>query len=110
MTYLNNLGITALIPTSQQNKKKILEIYQKIHLPKITLSLMNIKNVFIYPEKEELTLDGKYNAPQEKRGKNKIKLIYSNYKACTKCKNKEKCFKKGHRTITRYTHKENIQN
>ena len=27
------------------------------------------------PEKEELTLDGKYNAPQEKGGGNKTKLI-----------------------------------
>ena len=32
------------------------------------------KNVFICPENQELTLDGAYTAPQEKRGRNKVKL------------------------------------
>ena len=40
----------------------------------------------------------------QKGGGNKIKLVYSNHKACQKCKNKGKCFKKEHRTITRYIH------
>ena len=62
------------------------------------------KNVFICPTNKELTLDGEYDAPMQKGGGNKIKLVYSNHKACQKCKNKGKCFKKEHRTITRYIH------
>ena len=105
LTYLNNLGITALIPTSQQNRKNSGKLPEN-PFAKDYFVFNEYKNVFICPEKEELTLDGKYNAPQEKGGGNKIKLIYSNYEACTQCKNKGKCFKKGHRTITRYTHEE----
>ena len=56
----------------------------------------------ICPNKKELTLDGAYPAPQEKGGGNKIKLIYSNYQACKKCKDKKTCYKTNHRTITRY--------
>ena len=62
------------------------------------------KNVFICPNNEELTLDGAYNAPQEKGGGNKIKLVYSNYQACKNCKYKGKCYTSNHRTITRYVH------
>ena len=40
----------------------------------------------------------------EKGGGNKIKAVYSNYKACNKCEFKGKCFTKNHRTITRYIH------
>ena len=36
----------------------------------------------ICPNNEELTLDGSYSTPQEKGGRNKIKLIYSNYQVC----------------------------
>lgn len=62
------------------------------------------KNVFICPNNEELTLGGTYQVPQEKGGGNKLKLIYSNFEACNRCQNKGICFKKGHRTITRYVH------
>ena len=62
------------------------------------------KNVVICPEKHELTLDGEYDAPPEKGGGNKLKLIYSNYSACRNCKFAGTCFTKNHRTITRYVH------
>ncbi|MBR0059799.1 MAG: transposase, partial [Methanobrevibacter sp.] len=62
------------------------------------------KNVVICPEKHELTLDGKYDAPPEKGGGNKLKLVYSNYSACRDCKFNGICFTKNHRTITRYVH------
>ena len=65
---------------------------------------MNIKNLFICPHNEELTIDGHILPPQEKSGGNKIKLIYSTYQACKNCKYKGKCHTTNHRTITRYVH------
>ena len=50
----------------------------------IKMFLFAQKNKNYCPEKQELTLDGAYPAPQEKGGGNKIKLVYSNYKACKK--------------------------
>ena len=103
LEYLKNLGITALIPTSLQNRKNSGKMPDNPFA--IDYFVFNeYKNVFICPNNEELTLDGTYPAPQEKGGQNKLKLIYSNFKACNKCINKGVCFKKGHRTITRYVH------
>ena len=62
------------------------------------------KNVVICPGKHELTLDGKYDAPPEKGGGKKLKLLYFNYFACRDCKFAGICFTKNHRTITRYVH------
>ena len=103
LRYLNDMGITALIPTSQQNRKNSGRLPEN-PFAKDYFVFDEYKNVFICPEKEELTLDGKYEAPLEKGGGNKIKLVYSNHEACNKCKQKGKCFTKGHRTITRYVH------
>ena len=101
--YLDNLGINALIPTSQQNRKNS---DNKPDNPSAIDYFVfdEYKNVFICPNNEELTLDGAYTAPQEKGGRNKIKLVYSNYLACKNCKYKGKCYKSNHRTITRYIH------
>ena len=103
LEYLDNLGISALIPTSQQNRKN------SGNLPDSPFAIDyfvfdEYKNVFICPNNEELTLDGAYDAPQEKGGGNKIKLVYSNHMACNNCKDKKKCCKAKHRTITRYVH------
>ena len=101
--YLDNLGISALIPTSQQNRKNSGK--QPDNPFAVDYFVFDeYKNVFICPNNEELTLDGAYPAPQEKGGGNKIKLVYSNYKACKKCQYKEKCYETNHRTITRYVH------
>ena len=103
LIYLDSLGITALIPTKQQNREN------SGNLPDNPFAIDyfvfdEYKNVFIYPNNEELTLDGSYPAPQEKGGENKIKLVYSNYLACNNCKYKGICFSSNHRTITRYIH------
>ena len=103
LQYLEELGITALIPTKQQNREN------SGNLPDNPFAIDyfvfdEYKNVFICPNNEELTLDGAYNAPQEKGGGNKIKLVYSNYQACKNCKYKGKCYTSNHRTITRYVH------
>ena len=80
LNYLDNLGISALIPTSQQNRKN------SGNLPdnKFAIDYFDFdeyKNVVICPQNQELTLDGTYDAPPEKGGGNKIKAVYSNYKA-----------------------------
>ena len=103
LQYLEELNITALIPTSKQNRKN------SGNLPDNPFAIDyfvfdEYKNVFICPNKEELTLDGAYPAPQEKGGGNKIKLVYSNYQACKNCKYKGTCYTTNHRTITRYIH------
>ena len=103
LRYLDNLGITALIPTKQQNRMN------SDNIPDKPFAVDNFvfdeyKNVVICPNNEELTLDGAYPAPQEKGGGNKIKLIYSNYFACKNCEYKGECCTKVHRTITRYVH------
>lgn len=103
LNYLDNLGISALIPTSQQNRKNSNNLPENLFAIDYFV-FDEYKNVFICPENQELTLDGAYPAPQEKGGGNKIKLVYSNYEACKKCKYKRKCYKKNHRTITRYVH------
>lgn len=91
LTYLDSLGITALISIKHQNREN------SGNLPDNPFTIDyfvfdEYKNVFISPNNEELTLDGPYSAPQEKRGENKIKLVYSNYLACNKCKYKGICF------------------
>ena len=103
LQYLDNRGITALIPTSQQNREN------SGNLPDNPFAIDyfvfdEYKNVFICPNNKELTLDGAYPAPQEKGGGNKIKLVYSNYFACKNCEYKVICYNKNHRTITRYVH------
>ena len=103
LQYLEELGITALIPTKQQNREN------SGNLPDNPFAIDyfvfdEYKNVFICPNNEELTLDGAYRAPQEKGGGNKIKLVYSNYQACKNCKYKGTCYTTNHRTITRYIH------
>ena len=103
LQYLKELGITALIPTKQQNREN------SGNLPDNPFAIDyfvfdEYKNVFICPNNEELTLDGAYHAPQEKGGGNKIKLVYFNYQACKNCKYKGKCYTTNHRTITRYVH------
>ena len=103
LNYLDNLSISALIPTSQQNRKNSNNLPENLFAIDYFV-FDEYKNVFICPENQELTLDGAYTAPQEKGGGNKVKLVYSNYEACKKCKYKEKCYKKNHRTITRYVH------
>ena len=65
LQYLEELNITALIPTSKQNRKN------SGNLPDNPFAIDyfvfdEYKNVFICPEKQELTLDGAYPAPQEK--------------------------------------------
>ena len=103
LTYLKELGVTALIPTKQQNREN--SDNKPENLFAIDYFVFDeYKNVFICPNNEELTLDGAYPAPQEKGGGNKIKLVYFNYQACKNCKYKGKCYTTNHRTITRYVH------
>ena len=103
LQYLEELGITALIPTKQQNRENSGNLPDN-HFAIDYFVFNEYKNVFICPEKQELTLDGAYPAPQEKGGGNKIKLVYSNYQVCKKCKHKGTCYTTNHRTITRYVH------
>ena len=103
LNYLDNFSISALIPTSQQNRKNSNNLPENLFAIDYFV-FDEYKNVFICPKNQELTLDGAYPAPQEKGGGNKIKLVYSNYEACQKWKYKRKCYKKNHRTITRYVH------
>ena len=86
LQYLEELGITALIPTKQQNREN------SGNLPDNPFAI----DYFVFDEYN--------NAPQEKGGGNKIKLVYSNYQACKNCKYKGKCYTSNHRTITRYVH------
>ena len=103
LNYLENLGISALIPTSQQNRKNSNNLPENLFAIDYFV-FDEYKNVFICPENQELTLDGAYQAPAEKGGGNKIKLVYSNYNACKNCRYRGKCCKNRHRTITRYVH------
>ena len=78
LQYLEELGITALIPTKQQNREN------SGNLPDNPFAIDyfvfdEYKNVFICP-------------------------VYSNYQACKNCKYKGKCYTSNHRTITRYVH------
>ena len=50
-----------------------------------------------------------YDAPMEKGGFNKKKIVYSNYQACKNCSCKNKCTKSSHRTITRYVHELSLE-
>lgn len=101
--YLKQHNISARIPTREQSKRLINKInenpYHKDHF-----IFDEKENLYICPEKQELTPDGVYDAPPEKGGFNKKKILYSNYNSCKKCKNKSKCTKSTHRTITRYLH------
>ncbi len=109
LNYLDNLEITALIPTSQQNRKNT------GNLPENPFAIDyfvfdEYKNIFICPMKKELTPHGPYKAPDEKGGGHKVKLVYSNYKVCQKCTHKKSCYSSNHRTITRYISRSHIQN
>ena len=65
LNYLDNLGISALIPTSQQNRKNSNNLPENLFAIDYFV-FDEYKNVFICPENQELTLDGAYPAPQEK--------------------------------------------
>ena len=67
LNYLDNLDISALIPTSQQNRKNSNNLPENLFAIDYFV-FDEYKNVFICPENQELTLDGAYTAPQEKRG------------------------------------------
>ena len=99
LNYLDNLDISTLIPTPQQNREN------SGNLPENQFAIDyfdfdEYKNVVICPEKHELTLDGEYDTPPEKSRGNKLKLLYSNYFTCINCKFTGICFTKNHRTIT----------
>ncbi|WP_296887959.1 hypothetical protein [uncultured Methanobrevibacter sp.] len=65
MNYLDNLGISALIPTSQQNRKNSNNFPENLFAIDYFV-FDEYKNVFICSKNQELTLDGAYPAPQEK--------------------------------------------
>ena len=68
LQYLEELDITALIPTKQQNRQN--SGNQPDNPFAIDYFVFDeYKNVFICPEKQKLTLDGAYPAPQEKEEK-----------------------------------------
>lgn len=100
LQYLDELDITALIPTRQQNRKNIGKIPNN-PFAKDYFIFDKYKNVFICPNDEILTPKGEYKAKQEKGGGNKTKIVYSNQEACVKCKYKDECYKGKKRTITR---------
>ena len=81
--YLKQKGISVRIPTSKQSNEAIGKKSENKYSIEYFVFDEN-KNVFICPEKQELTQDGIYDAPIEKGGFNKKKIIYSNYKACKK--------------------------
>lgn len=101
--YLKLQGISARIPTREQNKKFIKNPSDNPYA-KEYFEFDEIRNVYICPQKHELTPDGVYDAPPEKGGFNKKKIVYSNHAACQNCPVKSKCTKADHRTITRYLH------
>ena len=108
LDYLHNLGITALIPTSQQNRQN------SGILPDNPFAIDyfvfdEYKNVFICPMGEELSQGGVYDAPQEKGGGKKLKIIYYNYEACKNCTKNGECCNNKHRAITRYVHELNYK-
>ena len=106
--YLKQKGISVRIPTSKQSNEAIGKKSENKYSIEYFVFDEN-KNVFICPEKQELTQDGIYNAPMEKGGFNKKKIIYSNYKTCKNCPCKTKCTKSQHRTITRYVHELSLE-
>ena len=81
--YLKQKGISVQIPTSKQSNEAIGKKSENKYSIEYFVFDEN-KNVFICPEKQELTPDGVYDTPPEKGGFNKKKIIYSNYKACKK--------------------------
>lgn len=103
LLYLKKHGISARIPTRKQSKESIDNLnpnpYHKDHFV-----FDDENNIYTCPMKQELTPDGVYDAPPEKGGFRKKKIIYSNYTACKNCPSKNKCTSSQHRTITRYTH------
>lgn len=67
LRYLDNLGITALIPTLQQNRENSgKQLDNPFAIDYFVFD--EYKNVFICPNNKELTLDGAYPTPQEKGG------------------------------------------
>ena len=97
--YLKQKGISVRIPTSEQSNEAIGK-KSKNKYAKQYFVFDKERNVFICPEKQELTQDGIYDAQMQKGGFVKKKIIYSNYQACKDCPNKSKCTKSQHRTIT----------
>ena len=106
--YLKQKGISVRIPTSKQSNNAIGKKSENKYA--IEYFVFDEKrNVFICPEKQELTQDGIYDAQMQKGGFVKKKIIYSNYQACKDCPNKSKCTKSQHRTITRYVHELSLE-
>lgn len=101
--YLKQQGISARIPTREQSKN-IIDNPSDNPYAKEYFEFDEIRNVYICPEKQELTPDGVYDAPPEKGGFRKKKIVYSNHCACQICPVKSQCSKADHRTITRYLH------
>ena len=106
--YLKQKGISVRIPTSEQSNEAIGK-KSKNKYAKQYFVFDKERNVFICPEKQELTQDGIYDAQMQKGGFVKKQIIYSNYQACKDCKNKSKCTKSQHRTITRYVHELSLE-
>ena len=103
LNYLKNLDMTALIPTSEQNRKNSGEKPENPFAIDYFV-FDEYENVVICPMGKELTQDGIYEAPPEKEGGRKLKIVYSNYLACKNCANRSECCNNRHRSITRYQH------
>ena len=106
--YLKQKGISVRIPTSRQSNEAIDKKSDNPFAIEYFVFDEN-RNIFTCPMNQELTQDGVYDAPLEKGGFNKKKIIYSNYKACQNCPCKSQCTKSQHRTITRYVHELSLE-
>lgn len=101
--YLKQRGISVRIPTSEQSNE-VIDKKSDNPFAKEYFVFDENRNIFTCPMNQELTQDGVYDAPLEKGGFNKKKIIYSNYQACKNCPCKSQCTTSQHRTITRYVH------
>lgn len=106
--YLKQKGISVRIPTSKQSNEAIDKKSDNPFAIEYFVFDEN-RDIFICPMNQELTRDGVYDAPLEKGGFNKKKIIYSNYKACKDCPCKSQCTSSQHRTITRYVHELSLE-
>lgn len=104
LTYLEEKGITPLIPTRKQGKASINHLNNDpFSFDYFLHDLLN--DVIICPNNQILNKYGPYDCKPDKFGFKRQQYSYSNYKACQSCKDKEKCCKNSsHRTITLYGH------
>ena len=103
LTYLDEKEITILTPTRKQGKESI----NHLNANKFSIDYFlfdPIKDVVICPNKNELKKYGPYPCKPDKFGFQREQYAYSNYKACTQCKDNQACCNGGHRTITKYNH------